>query len=36
MYTWKVNNTLLNDNFFKGEINDFLIFNENKGTTHTN
>jgi hypothetical protein len=35
-YTWKLNNTLLNDNLvkedIKKEIKDFLEFNENEGT----
>ena len=37
-YTWKLNNTLLNDNLVKEEvkkeITDFLEFNENEGTTN--
>jgi hypothetical protein len=39
-YTWKVNNTLLNYNLVKEEINkeikDFLEFNENEATTNPN
>jgi hypothetical protein len=39
-YTWKVNNTLLNDNLFKEEIKkeikDFLEFNENEAITCAN
>jgi hypothetical protein len=35
-FTWKLNNTLLNDNLvkegIKKEIKDFLEFNENKAT----
>jgi hypothetical protein len=37
VYTWKLNNTLLNDNLVKKEINfrkDFLEFNENEATTY--
>jgi hypothetical protein len=37
-YTWKLNNVLLNDNLvmeeIKQKINDFLVFNENEGTTY--
>jgi hypothetical protein len=36
-FTWKLNNTLLNDSLVKDEINkeikDFLEFNENEATT---
>jgi hypothetical protein len=39
-YTWKLNNTLLNDNLVKEEINkeikDFIKFNENEATTYAN
>jgi hypothetical protein len=39
-YTWKLNNTLLNDNFIKEEIKkeikDSLEFNENEATTYQN
>ena len=38
IYTWKLNNTLLNDNMVKEEkmkeIKDFFKFNENEGTTY--
>ena len=39
-YTWKLNNTLLNDNLvkeeIKKEIKGFLEFNENEDTSHQN
>jgi hypothetical protein len=39
-FTWKLNNTLLNDTLVKEginkEIKDFLVFNENEATTHPN
>jgi hypothetical protein len=39
-HTWNLNNTLLNDNLVKEEINnkikDFLELNEHEGTTYSN
>ena len=39
-YTWKLNNSLLNDNLVneegKKEIKDFLEFKKNEGTTYSN
>jgi hypothetical protein len=39
-YTWKLNNTLFNNNLVKEEIKkevkDFIEFNENEGRTYTN
>jgi hypothetical protein len=31
-YSWKLNNSLLNNNFVKGEMKYFPGFNENEGT----
>jgi hypothetical protein len=40
IYTWKMNNSLLTDNFIreeiKKEIKDFLVFNENVDTSYPN
>jgi hypothetical protein len=36
MFTWKMNNILLNDNLVNEEIKGLLEFNENEDTTHQN
>jgi hypothetical protein len=40
IYTWKVNNSILNDNLVRGEIKkeikDFLEFNKNVDTSYSN